>query len=78
MTSQTFEERLTLLEHELRLLKQQLAEGAQQGQPWWQSIYGVFADTPAFEQAVNFGQQYRAACKDVVPEEKDEMAHVSP
>lgn len=78
MTTQAIEERLTLLEQELRLLKQHLAESAHAGQPWWQSIYGMFANTPAFEQAVLFGQQYRASCDDRVLEEKDETKHVSP
>lgn len=76
MTTSALEERLTLLEQEVRFLKQHLATGTREASPWWQEIYGVFANTPAFEQAMLLGQQYRAARDDQNPPAPDEAAHV--
>ncbi|PDW02790.1 hypothetical protein CJ255_12255 [Candidatus Viridilinea mediisalina] len=42
-----------------RMLKQQLAQPAIV--PWWQQINGVFAATPAFDEAIHLGRQYREA-----------------
>jgi hypothetical protein len=55
----TLEERVAILEQELLALKRQLPKPT--GIPWWEQISGVFADTPAFDEAVNFGRQYRAS-----------------
>jgi hypothetical protein len=55
----TLEERVAILEQEILALKRQLRQPAVV--PWWEQISGAFADTPAFDEAVDFGQQYRAS-----------------
>lgn len=57
MSTMTLEERVALLEQELAQLKHQVAKPLDC--PWWQQIHGMFADTPAFDDAVTFGRQYR-------------------
>lgn len=59
MSTITLEERVAILEQELLALKRQLPKPA--GVPWWEQISGVFADTPAFDEAVELGRQYREA-----------------
>ena len=55
------EERVTLLEMEMLSLKRQLRTSAMPTQPWWEQITGTFADTPAFDEAIRLGRQYREA-----------------
>jgi len=57
MSTMTLEERVAILEQELLALKRQLPKPA--GVPWWEQISGAFADTPAFDEAVELGRQYR-------------------
>jgi hypothetical protein len=59
MSTITLEERVAILEQELLALKRHLPKPA--GVPWWEQISGVFADTPAFDEVVAFGRQYRAS-----------------
>ncbi|WP_129631235.1 hypothetical protein [Candidatus Oscillochloris fontis] len=59
MPTMTLEDRVAMLEQELRMLKQQLAQPAIV--PWWEQISGVFAATPAFDEASQLGRQYREA-----------------
>lgn len=56
MTTTSLEERVALLEREVLTLKRQLPKVAA---PWWEQISGVFADTPAFDEAADLGRQYR-------------------
>ena len=72
MASSTLEERVALLEREVVQLKQQLQPSA--GVPWWEQISGVFADTLAFDEAVDLGRRYREA----QPLAPDEDPGVSP
>lgn len=57
MSTMTLEERVAILEQELLALKRQRPKPA--GFPWWEQISGVFADMPAFDEAVELGRQYR-------------------
>jgi hypothetical protein len=62
MSTLTLEERLALLEQEVLQLKRQLHTPA--AIPWGENITGVFTDTPAFDEAVTFGRQYRKKRRD--------------
>jgi hypothetical protein len=42
--------------------------------PWWEKIVGTFADDPAYEEAMQFGQQYRQSLKPLA-EEASESKH---
>lgn len=55
------EERVTVLEGEIALLKSRLPEFTPPAQPWWEQIAGVFADDPAFDEATHLGHEYRKA-----------------
>lgn len=59
MSPMTLEERGAILEQELLMLKRQLRQPAVV--PWCEQISGVFADTSAFDEAVEFGRQDRAS-----------------
>ncbi|MCY7272963.1 MAG: hypothetical protein LH702_04240 [Phormidesmis sp. CAN_BIN44] len=61
MSTPEIEARLALLEIEVARLKQQLPSAAEQ--PWWQAILGTFADDPAYEEAMQLGQQYRESLR---------------
>ncbi|WP_286393209.1 hypothetical protein [Pseudanabaena mucicola] len=32
--------------------------------PWWEEIIGVFANDPAFDEAIAIGREYRKSWKD--------------
>jgi hypothetical protein len=57
MSTTTLEERVALLEQEVLQLKRQLQKPTDV--PWWEQIGGVFANLPAFDEAVALGRQYR-------------------
>lgn len=72
MTTITLEERVAILEQEMLALKRQLPPSV--AIPWWDQISGVFADTPAFDEAVNLGRQYREAQRPAADEDADVSA----
>ncbi|MEE3719946.1 hypothetical protein V2H45_24705 [Tumidithrix elongata RA019] len=64
MSPSNIEERLSKLEAEVTQLKQCLSINIDTVKPWWESIISVFADDPAFEEAITIGQEYRRSWKD--------------
>lgn len=61
MSTQVLEARVAVLEHEVADLKQRTSVMPAAKRPWWEDIVGVFADDPAFEEAMALGEGYRAA-----------------
>jgi hypothetical protein len=58
------EERLRVVEKELAELKQQLAKDkAQTTLPWWEQIFGTFANSEAYEDAMRLGREYRESLR---------------
>lgn len=57
MSTTTLEGRVALLEQEVLQLKRQLQQPADV--PWWEQISGVFANVPAFDEAVALGRKDR-------------------
>jgi hypothetical protein len=53
----TLQQRIDLLEKEIKLLKSHIYKNAQQ--PWWHQIVGVFENDPDFEQISALGQSIR-------------------
>lgn len=62
MSTEALEDRIATLESELAQIKRQLAaEKPQAGPAGWERIFGSFADSEGFEEAVRFGRDYREA-----------------
>jgi hypothetical protein len=59
------EERLGKLEAEVAQLKRATHNSLDQTKPWWEEIIGVFADEPAFEEAMTLGREYRQSCQNI-------------
>ncbi len=57
------EQRLTALEAEVAMLKN--ANGAKpvDDRPWFEMIYGTFANDPHYEEAMRLGRKYRKSTK---------------
>jgi hypothetical protein len=70
MATGSLEERVTAIEAELAQLKKQLAaEKPQAGVPWWEKIFGTFADSEEYEEAMRLGREYRESLR---PKDDDE------
>ena len=64
MASISLEERVAALESEVARLKEQLtAENPQAVAPWWERIYGSFAGSPEYEEAMRLGRAYRESLR---------------
>lgn len=62
MATETLADRLATVENELAQIKRQLAaERPQTANAGWEKIFGSFADSEGFEEAVRFGREYREA-----------------
>ncbi len=62
MATGTLEDRLAAVENELSQIKRQLAAGKPQtGPAGWENIFGSFADSEGFDEAVRLGREWREA-----------------
>jgi hypothetical protein len=57
------EQRVAALEAEVTLPKQKLEAVTKPATPWWQEIYGTFADDPLYEEAMRSGREYRESLR---------------
>ncbi len=72
MATSTLEERVALLEQEVVQLKREIQPLAVI--PWWEQISGVFADSPAFDEAATLGRRYREAQRSTAGVDRDVSA----
>ncbi len=64
MATETLEDRLAVLESELAQLKHLLgSKKAQSAAARWEKIFGSFADSDGFDEAVRLGRQYRESLR---------------
>jgi hypothetical protein len=71
MPAMTVEERLTALETEVAELKEQITrEKAPNEVPWWEHLFGAFADSPEYEELTRLGREYRGSLR---PENEAEV-----
>jgi hypothetical protein len=55
---------LTAVEKELAELKHAVAANKSQGATaWWEKMFGSFADSEGFEEAVRLGREYRESLR---------------
>ena len=72
MATGTLEQRVSAMEHELALLKQQLHTASPPAPlPWWEQIFGTFANSAAHEEATRLGREYRESLR---PKDDEEIA----
>lgn len=65
MTTEMLEERLRAVENEVASLKQKLvADKSQMSTDSWKKIFGSFAKSEGFEEAVRLGREYRESLRD--------------
>jgi len=64
VSSETLESRLTAVERELAELKELVAGNkSQSAVAWWEKMFGSFADSEGFEEAVRLGKEYRESLR---------------
>jgi hypothetical protein len=61
--SVTLEERVTVLEREIQEMKLQKTPQKPNTVSWLDTIFGSFADNPAYEEAMRLGKEYRESQK---------------
>ena len=71
VSTEALENRLKAVEKDLVELKKRFA-GAKRNppSPWWEEMFGSFADSEGFEEAVRLGKEYRESLRP----KKDEKA----
>jgi hypothetical protein len=72
MTNIEIEKRIAVLEAEVALLKSKVEKKDDKNEvPWWKQRIGIFADNPAYDEAMRLGREYRESQKMVYDEEED-------
>ncbi len=57
------EARLQSLEGEVAKLKKQVEEKTTNDLPWWEKHWGIFADDPDYDAAMELGRKYRESLR---------------
>ena len=57
----SLQQRIEIIERELAQLKQQI--DTKDPRPWWEQIWGTFANDPSFEEAMRLGRKYRESLR---------------
>ena len=60
MPKNSIENRITALENELERLKKKVDVDPR---PWWEQIFGRFANDPMYEEAMRLGREYRESLR---------------
>jgi len=63
MATGTLKQRVEALEAEMAHLKAKVENGLDTTKPWWDQVWGAFADDSAFEEAMRLGRQYRESLR---------------
>ena len=63
MAARELELRVANLEIEMAQVKQKLGAVTEPARPWWQEIYGTFANDPLYEEAMRLGREYRESLR---------------
>jgi hypothetical protein len=57
------EPRVAALEPEVNHLRERLDAATNPASPWWQQIYGTFANDPLYEKAMRLRHEYRESLR---------------
>lgn len=72
MTNIEMEKRIEILEAEVALLKSKVEKNGNSAEvPWWKQRIGIFADNPAYDEAMRLGREYRLSQKMDYDEDED-------
>ena len=64
----TIEQRITLIEQEIQEIKQHLQPaGPEMGTHPWDKVFGSFAESEGFDDAVRLGREYRESLRPQAP-----------
>ena len=63
MPTATLEERVSQLERELKDVKCQLNHDQTATVPWWDKIFGSFANSTEYDEAMRLGREYRESLR---------------
>ena len=72
MSPDNLEKRVIAIEAEVAKLKAKLATVSGEDVPWWRHMSGIFADDPAFEEAMKLGREWRESFRPKPRPEKEE------
>ncbi len=61
MTNAELENRISVLEKEVAVLKQKIEKEKKPKEAWWNNIPNVFNNNPAYDEAMRLGREYRLA-----------------
>jgi hypothetical protein len=59
MAAVPLKQRVAALEAEVARLKAKVEGTTSPSTPWWEQIWGAFANDPDFEEAMRLGREYR-------------------
>jgi hypothetical protein len=60
----SLDERVATLEREVASLQRRVRAGECSAEsPWWERIFGSFADDPDFDEATRLGREYRESLR---------------
>lgn len=71
MTQIELESRIAELEKEIGVLKSRFEKIEKEKEPWWKQRMGMFADDPAYDEAMRLGREWRQAQREDYESEED-------
>ena len=63
MANIPLEQRVLILERELANVQQRLNGTPSHESPWWDTIFGSFADSSEYDEAMKLGREYRESLR---------------
>jgi hypothetical protein len=63
MSVVSLKDRVAMLEAEVAQLKAKVDGNHEDKDPWWQKIWGSFANDPMHEEAMRLGREYRESLR---------------
>ena len=78
MSPDSLEKRVIAIEAEVAEIKAKLATVSGEEVPWWKHISGIFADDPAFEEAMKLGRVAGIVSTETTPEKGERWSFSTP